>query len=470
MSTFQAGKKKSFDSILLFSYLALVVIGWFMLYSTVYKEDDPYAFLNISTIIGAQSAWIIISLIAFVVTLTLDWKFWNTFAFPIYAITVLLLILVLIFGSEINGSKSWFSFGAFSIQPAEWAKLGTVLGVSSYLSFSKSNIINTNALVTTLALFIGPALLIMLQPDAGSAMVFLSFFILLFRRGLSPFIFILFISLSSIFITSLVFSPLIVTIIILFAGVGIFSFNQLNNRNSIFLLLALSLISLFLYQQNELTLSVFPLGIAFIVFSIYLFINKNFKLTGLLVPIVTLCVFLAYFSEFVIEKGLKPHQQDRINVWLRPERCDPKGSLYNIIQSKLAIGSGGLVGKGYLKGEMTKLNYVPEQSTDFIFTSIGEEQGFIGSLGVIILFTILITRCIVIAEQAKLEFIKNFGYAVAGIIFFHFTINISMTLGLLPVVGIPLPFLSKGGSSLLSFSIMIAAVIKMDMARYRSNY
>jgi len=177
----------------------------------------------------------------------------------------------------------------------------------------------------------------------------------------------------------------------------------------------------------------------------------------------------SFMASFVFDNVLKPHQQERINVWLRPEKCDPRGSLYNIIQSKMAIGSGGLAGKGFLKGEMTKLNYVPEQSTDFIFTSIGEEQGFIGCVGIIILFTILLMRCFVIAERANLEFIRNYGYAVGGIFLVHFVFNIGMTMGLLPVVGIPLPFLSKGGSSLIAFTIMIAVLIKMDMARFRSN-
>jgi rod shape determining protein RodA len=205
---------------------------------------------------------------------------------------------------------------------------------------------------------------------------------------------------------------------------------------------------------------------------IYLFIqlkNRNFKILSFVIPVMVFSSIFSFGSSYVFDHFLKPHQQERINVWLRPEKCDPRGSLYNIIQSKMAIGSGGFAGKGFLQGEMTKLNYVPEQSTDFIFTSIGEEQGFIGSLGVIILFTVLLMRCIVIAERANLEFIRNYGYAVAGILFVHFVFNVGMTMGLLPVVGIPLPFLSKGGSSLIAFTIMIAVLIKMDMARFRSN-
>jgi len=226
---------------------------------------------------------------------------------------------------------------------------------------------------------------------------------------------------------------------------------------------------IFLLYQNEQVFVILP---ALAGFGYYLFLlmkSRKFKIVGFVIPVLIFASAFSYTSSYVFDHFLRPHQQDRINVWLRPDKCDPRGSLYNIIQSKLAIGSGGFQGKGFLKGEMTKLDYVPEQSTDFIFTSIGEEQGFIGSLGVIILFTILLIRCIIIAERANLEFIRNYGYAVAGILFFHFTFNIGMTMGLLPVVGIPLPFISKGGSSLIAFSIMIAVLIKMDMARFRSN-
>lgn len=228
------------------------------------------------------------------------------------------------------------------------------------------------------------------------------------------------------------------------------------------------LVMIFLILQKEYQLL---LVVALMIFAIYFVLNlkeKNFKIIGLVIPLLTAMISFSYGTTYVFDKLLKPHQQDRINVWLRPDKCDPQGSLYNLIQSKMAIGSGGFQGKGFLKGEMTKLNYVPEQSTDFIFTTIGEEQGFIGVIGVVLLYTILLLRCIVIAERANLEFIRNYGYAVAGILFFHFFFNIGMTMGLLPVVGIPLPFLSKGGSSLIAFTLMIAVLIKMDMARLRS--
>lgn len=460
-------KNSSLDWILIFCYLSLVAIGWMMIYSTVYDPERPYQFLDIRTPIGSQTLWIAISLLAFISVLTLDWKFWNTFALPIYAIAILLLILVLIFGSVKNGAKAWFDFGFFSFQPSEWAKLGSALALSSYLSFNKKTIVTGNTLYTAMGIFLFPAGLILLQPDAGSVLVFFSFFILLFRKGMSYWFFIMALSLVAIFITSLVFSPVLVTLAIFFIGFSIYAYDEWKFSIASWLVFGLLAVSVFLRLNKEPLIALLPFGTGLFIFTIYQLIKNNVKLPVLVSPVLGLAIGLSFFSEFVIDNVLKPHQQERINVWLRPERCDPRGSLYNIIQSKMAIGSGGFAGKGYLKGEMTKLNYVPEQSTDFIFTSIAEEQGFIGSLGIIILFTILIYRCFSIAEQTRLEFIKGFAYCVGGIIFFHFIINLGMAMGLLPVVGIPLPFLSKGGSSLLIFTILVGIVAKMNQAKLR---
>lgn len=458
-------QRQGADKIMIISYLSLVVIGWLMLFSTVYDEKKPYAFLDINTPIGAQSVWLLISLLAFVMVLQLDWKFWNGIAFPFYAVTIVLLIAVLLGGKVINGSKSWFSFGPLSFQPSEWAKFGTALALSGFLSFNKSNLTDFKTLTTSLSIIFLPVLLILLQPDAGSAMVFMSMFILLYRRGLSGWIFMVVFILIGVFVISLVFSPITVVMLIMGAGALIYGLEHLEMKNNILLMAGLSAVTIFLLWQKEYLLSVIPFSSAFVIYTANNFYKKKFRLPATLVPAAIFFISIGYLSEFAIDKVLRPHQQDRINVWLRPEKCDPRGSLYNIIQSKLAIGSGGFTGKGYLSGEMTKLNYVPEQSTDFIFTSIAEEQGFLGSLGVILIFTILVMRCIYIAEKTRLEFIRNFAYCVGGIIFFHFAINLGMTMGLVPVVGIPLPFISKGGSSLLTFSVMVATVIKMGQAK-----
>ncbi len=462
-------KTKSFDWVAITVYFSLMAIGWFMIFSTLYNESDPYQFLNLTSPMGAQTMWTVISLLTFVSVLTIDWKFWNTLAFPIYGATVFLLMLVLIFGKEINGAKAWFSFGFFSIQPSEWAKFGTALAIASYLSFFKTSTSTTQTVMVSVGLFLVPALLVLLQPDFGSSIVFFSFIILLYRRGLSPMVPLVIIGLALIFVFSLMYNPYIVLAFLFLFVASIFVFDQMPFNQATGISFGLLLIMIFMLMQGEMTLVILPSLLLALGFGFLVFYKKNFRLFNVTAFALLVATFFAFGSSYLFDNVVKPHQQERINVWLRPERCDPRGSLYNIIQSKLAIGSGGFAGKGFLKGEMTKLNYVPEQSTDFIFTSIGEEQGFIGSLGVILLYVILLIRCVIIAERANLEFIRNYAYGVTGILFVHFLFNIGMTMNLLPVVGIPLPLLSKGGSSLTAFSIMIAVMLKMDMARYRAN-
>jgi rod shape determining protein RodA len=226
-------------------------------------------------------------------------------------------------------------------------------------------------------------------------------------------------------------------------------------------------VSITVYLNGFLNYGLLIAAVVFIGFSIWYLIDRKYSFLAVVTAPVALAIVLSFASSYTFNNILQPHQQDRINVWLRPTKCDPYGSLYNIIQSKVAIGSGGIQGKGFLKGEMTKLNYVPEQSTDFIFSTVGEEQGFLGSFMVIFLFTVLLIRITMIAERGKNKFIRYYAYSVASIIFVHFFINIGMAMGLMPVIGIPLPFLSKGGSSLLGFSIMIGVLLKMDQARLR---
>jgi len=226
-------------------------------------------------------------------------------------------------------------------------------------------------------------------------------------------------------------------------------------------------VSITVYLNGFLNYGLLIAAVVLIGFSIWYLIDRKSSFLAVVTTPVVLAIVLSFASSYTFNNILQPHQQDRINVWLRPTKCDPYGSLYNIIQSKVAIGSGGIQGKGFLKGEMTKLNYVPEQSTDFIFSTVGEEQGFLGSFMVIFLFTVLLIRITMIAERGKNKFIRYYAYSIASIIFVHFFINIGMAMGLMPVIGIPLPFLSKGGSSLLGFSIMIGVLLKMDQARLR---
>ncbi len=459
--------RKSFDFVLFAIFLALIGIGWLMLYSVLYDADDPWNFLSFSTSIGKQTMWLGLSLIAFLLAYTVDWKIWNTFAIPIYAFTMILLVLVLIVGSEVKGAKSWFLLGGISFQPSEIAKFGTALAISYYLSTYKGKEKTKKASLIALAIIFLPIFLILLQSDPGSALLFFSFFILFFRRGWSWVYYIIAFLVAGVFISSLVFSPLAVSIAVMMIA----TFLILNNSTAslgtygIFGLLFLGAILLIIKGLSLPGMGLSVVALILSIISVYRW-GGNMQYIKPIGVTVLLAIAISYGTSYAFDHFLEPHQQDRINVWLRPQKSDPRGSRYNIIQSMLAIRSGGIQGKGYLKGDMTMLNYVPEQTTDFIFTALGEEQGFIGSISILSLFMLLLFRIIAIGERARNGFIQNFAYSIAGILFFHIFINIGMVLGIMPVIGIPLPFFSKGGSSLLIFSIMIAILLKMDKARY----
>jgi rod shape determining protein RodA len=461
------GRNRTFDWATIATYLSLVTIGWFMLYSIFYNPTEPYDFIDPSTDIGKQTIWVGLALASFILILSIEWTFWNTLAYPIYAVSIILLILVLLFGTEIKGARSWFTFGGVSFQPSEIAKFGTALALSSYMSFKKHDFGNRRTLLITLAIFFLPTALILLQPDAGSAIVFLSFFLLLYRKGFSPIFFFQSFIILSIFILTFLLGSNMVLVLLWFGAFMLLLFNYKMDAKALGVFL-LSLLASFVFNNRGIYVGVWMVPLIGTIVMMFLhFKERNIGLITMTGIALVLSLIFMFSIEYGFNNYLKPHQQDRINAWLQPEKCDRSGSLYNIIQSKLAIGSGGTMGKGFLNGEMTKLKYVPEQSTDFIFSTVGEEQGFIGVLGVILLFTLLIIRLIIMAERARLEFIRNYLYCIAGILFIHFFINIGMTMGVMPVIGIPLPFMSKGGSSLLSFSIMLGVAIKMDYYRFR---
>ena len=459
----KAIRSKGIDRITLSLYLSLLILGWLMLYAVLYDENDPFAFLSPSTSIGKQSIWVLISLIVLTCTLVVDWKFWNTFAYPIYIASMVSLILVLFIGKEVKGATSWFNIGGMSFQPSEIAKFATALALSAFTSYYKSKIESANTLIVSLCIIGLPMGLILLQGDAGTAIVFTSFFLLLYRKGLSGLVFIIGFSLSLIFICSLVFDPLIVTIDVILIGLLILLFNLGKKLRIVLLTVSGIIFMTFLFYSIN---PYFAVALSSFTLIVYLFIfikNRKFRIATLVGFGVSISVLFGLGSSYAVNNLLEPHQLDRINVWLRPELADPQRSFYNIRQSMTAIGSGGLEGKGFLQGQMTKLNYVPEQSTDFIFSTVGEEQGFIGSFGIILLFTMLLIRITVIAERAKSPFVHNYAYCVAGIFFIHIFINIAMTMNLMPVIGIPLPFLSKGGTALVGFTLLIGTLIKMDL-------
>ncbi|MDH3246881.1 MAG: rod shape-determining protein RodA, partial [Saprospiraceae bacterium] len=296
--------------------------------------------------------------------------------------------------------------------------------------------------------------------------IFTSFVILLFREGLSPIPYVFGAIGAAIFVLSLLYTPVVVIILLTLVAI----FLLLQNLDHLLYwnlsLLLLTIASIVLISQGLAREILIINSVLLLFFMFFQWAKGKMQLVVSLLLAFMVCVGLSFGTDYVFNNVLEPHQQDRLNVWLHPDKSDPHGPLYNVLLSKMAIGSGGLTGKGYLNGTLTKLNYVPEQSTDFIFCTVGEEQGFVGSMAIIGLFIFLIIRIIDLAERQRLNLFRNYGYGVAGILFLHFVINIGMTMGLLPIIGIPLPFISYGGSSLLAFSIMIAVLLKFDSQRY----
>lgn len=457
--------QRGFDWITFAIYFSLIVIGALSLYSVMYDKDAPYSFVDFSTQSGKYTIIILISIISFFIAYVIEWQFWSTFAFPIYAFSIFLLIAVLVFGSDIKGARSWFNLFGFSFQPSEFAKFGTGLAISSYLSHYKNDFRTLKSILQTSLIIFVPIILILMQPDAGSAIIFLSILILYYRAGFTGLFYIISGMFAATFIFTLLFNPQLVSFGALLLSLIVYSFIFSNKKYWNIAAIILVLAGIYFYNSGFKIPTIALLSII-ILATTFLHWLKNRENTVTLIPITVLTIiFLSFVTNYSFNNILKPHQQERLNVWLNPDKCDPHGSLYNVLQSKIAIGSGGLQGKGFLDGAMTHLNFVPEQTTDFIFSSIGEEQGFIGVVSIIILFLLLVLRLIKIAERGKNNFISYFAYTLAGYLFIHFFMNIGMNMGLLPVVGIPLPFISKGGSSLIVFSIMMGVVLKMDAER-----
>ncbi len=399
-------------------YGLLVIFGVINIYAAVFDVDSTSSFFSLSHNAGKQMLFIGIAIIVAIVILSLDYKIFDTLAYPIWLVFIILLVVVMIFAREVNGAKSWLEIGSFRFQPSEFTKFATALALAKYVSKPNFKIGRLKDMFY-LALIIGtPAILIIAQGDAGTALVFSMFVLVLFREGMSPI-------------------PLVLGVV-----------------SAIIFLLAL-LVENDLYFWSPVAVIV-GLGIYFN--------RKNIKRIILITAIGFAVIGMYHSVGYAFESLLKPHQQNRILVLLNPN-ADPLGAGWNVTQSKIAIGSGGLSGKGYLKGTQTKFDFVPEQSTDFIFCTIGEEQGWLGSMIVIILFTALLLRITQIAERQKWRFARVYGYSVATILFFHFTVNIGMTIGLFPVIGIPLPFFSYGGSSLISFTILVFILLALDANR-----
>ena len=404
------------DWISLFIYICLFSFGLLNIYSATYQQNILMPF-DLSTVVGKQF-WIFIGcIIIFPFVLYIKSNFFEHLSYIFYAISILSLLGLFAFGQKISGATSWYTIGSLGLQPAEFTKITTALVVAKFLSGIQTDIRKRNYLFKILLLVFIPVILILLQPDPGSAFVFFGLFFVLMREGLDLKWLFFGLGLIVIFITTLVLNPLIVC-----------------------------------------------LGVGLIIFIIYRLIKKsNNKLNPFLISLGA-CVCFSFSVDFIFNSVFEQRHRDRFNIILGLE-TDTKGIGYNINQSKIAIGSGGFSGKGYLNGTQTKGNFVPEQHTDYIFSTIGEEWGFLGSSLLICLFTLLIFRIIYRAEKQSNIFRRVYCYAFASMLFIHFFINIGMTLGLVPTVGIPLPFISYGGSSLMAFSLMLFIYLNFDSQR-----
>jgi rod shape determining protein RodA len=445
-------------------------MGWLNIYAAVYNEEH-HSIFDFSQRYGKQLIWIGAALILAFLIFIIDINFYSFFAYLVYGIMIFLLIAVLIFGTKVHGARSWFELGSFRIQPAEFAKIATALALARYLSSYNVQINTLRSYLRVAAIILLPSVLILLQNDTGSAIVYFVFILVLYREGISESILFLGLFIVILFILALVLTKL--TIILLSIAVVFIIFWFINRRLKVvgigFGILLLG--TVLFYGANELldlSLSyyyIFLLALALsAIIYIVLAIKYKIKKVGLLLIFLLGSVFFTYSVDYVFNNILEEHQQKRINVVLGLE-SDPYGVEYNVNQSKIAIGSGGFDGKGFLRGTQTKFNFVPEQSTDFIFCTIGEEWGFIGTFFVVSLFIFFLYRLIGIAERQRSVFSRIYGYGVVSVLFFHVVINIGMTIGLVPVIGIPLPFFSYGGSSLWAFTIMLFIFLRLDASR-----
>lgn len=410
------------DWLTVFLYLALVIIGWFSIFSAKYDEMHPSIF-DLSQVYGKQLIWIGASLLIGFIILLIDAKFFNAFSMWIYVAVLFSLFAVLVYGKATKGATSWIDLGAgIKFQPSEFAKMATALALAGYLDRLDVDLQKRKDQIVSAIIVLIPMALVLLQNDTGSAIVFVSFIFVLYREGFPG--------------TGWVMVAGVVAILL-------FVFTLLWSQKVMYIILGALLV---------LTLT-------------YYLITKKKGIMKMLAVFAVMFVFV-FSVDYAFNKVLQEHQRNRILVLLG-QLDDPKGVGYNVHQSKIAIGSGGFAGKGFLQGTQTKYDFVPEQHTDFIFCTVGEEGGFLGTAVVVLLYVSLLIRIILLSERQRSTFSRVYGYCIAGIFFVHFTINIGMAIGLLPVIGIPLPFLSYGGSSMLAFTMMLAIFVKQDANRLK---
>ncbi|HAN79005.1 MAG TPA: rod shape-determining protein RodA [Bacteroidales bacterium] len=461
---------RSFDKVAVWLFALLVIFGWLSIYAAVYEAETGFVF-DMDTRYVKQFFWILAAVAIIFLVFIFDTKFFMFFSYPIYFTTILLLIVVLIFGTTVNGARAWIEIGPMRIQPAEFTKYATALVLARIMSSYNFKLFTLRNMVKIGVVLLIPFLLIILQNDTGSALIYIAFVIVLYREGMpGGFLLVGFISLVSFFISLVYGSDVVFISLIVLAFSIYFVSNKLNSVALIAILAFLSpvvLLSVLNWLKFS-NLEIYQIIVLSFLFNLPLYLYRGYKKRDVLIFLLVVSVILtftfSYGVDYFFHNVLEPHQRTRINVLIGLEQ-DLRGAGYNVYQSMVAIGSGGPIGKGFLQGTQTKFKFVPEQSTDFIFCTIGEEWGFLGAALVVILFVALLIRIIVLAERQKAAFSRIFGYGVASILFFHFAVNIGMTIGLAPVIGVPLPFISYGGSSLWSFTLLLFTFLRLDAER-----
>jgi rod shape determining protein RodA len=458
------------DWITIVLWLVIMGFGWMNIYSANILEEHTGVF-DFSQRYGKQLIWIGASFILAVLIFILDAKFYIYFAYILYAGVILVLIAVLLFGREINGAKSWFVIGGSQIQPSEFAKPVTALALASLMSSHNYSLRRFGDLLKAGFIILLPAGLILLQPDMGSTIIYFAFIFVLFREGFSASIMMMLAGLILLFFATLMIQKPLILLVITGVSLMVYLGTVKNVKKTLLLALVTGILFGILYTANntlDAGFSLFAVGLATVIpvilVLVMILIRHREKNSFKILAGMCIAILFVISVDYAMNNILKPHQQHRIYVTLGLED-DPKGVGYNVNQSKIAIGSGGFSGKGYLNGTQTKLHFVPEQSTDFIFCTVGEEWGFLGTAFVILLYVGLLMRMIVLAERQRSSFSRIFGYGFISILFTHFLINIGMTIGLLPVIGIPLPFFSYGGSSMWAFTVFLFIFLRLDASR-----
>ena len=417
-------------------YVGLVLFGWMNVYSAAYDPLHPNIF-DFSQEYGKQFVWVSISFVLATLILYIEGDFFNKFALPIYGFFMMLLVLVLLVGKEVNGAKAWFGVGSFGIQPSEFSKIGAGLLLAKYISASNTKFANWKTRIIAAGIIGFPALLILLQPDVGSVLTFTAFILVMYREGLSGNVLI-------IGLGAIVFGVLSIV-----SGAGNIDFPFAGVQSGVWLLI----------------LIVALLGILSWIYVKNFVVPRNRKTLYWVIAIsVAASTAFSYSVSYIVDNVLEQHHKERIYVMLSLP-VERAGADYNSEMAKITVGSGGWFGKGYLHGPMTQNNYVPEQWTDFIFSAVAEEWGFLGSVVIVGLFIFLIVRIINMAERQRSQFSRVYGYCVASIFFLHLLINVGMVIGLAPIIGIPLPFFSYGGSSLMGFTLLLFIMLRLDAER-----